>query len=117
RIVRYFIESLYMRYPLIFPEAMTCRSFCINLGHFIDGESYVDEDYIICVKPCIWEIQVKGDAYSCHIKGYEYHFERGYRSKWLVGNGIPDSFSLLIERAYEYDTLNYPKLRIRTINT
>ena len=105
-----------MRYPLIFPEAMACRNFCVNLGRFIDGETYIDKDMIICTSPSIWEIHITGWIYSCHIRGENYHFEKGYKIKWLVEDKIPKDFSLLISRAYEYNNLHYPKLKILAIN-
>jgi hypothetical protein len=103
-----------MRCPLIFPEAMACKAYCVNLGQFIDGECYLEDDLVLYVSSCVWEITVGGHSYSCHIKGEEYHFEREYRVKWLVGEGVPDGFSLLVEEAYEYDSYSYPKLRILT---
>ena len=102
-----------MDYPLIFPEAMTCKTFCIRLGTFTEGTCYVDEENIIYVLPSVWEIKIKGTAYSCHLPhqyGMAYYFEKDHSIKWEIGNGVPKEFEIFVDKAYEYDRLYYPKL-------
>jgi len=104
-----------MSYPLIFPEAMACRSFCINIGSFVDGDFYVDQDLVIYVEPSVWEVAILGDSYSCHVRGEVYHFERSYSVVWEVEDVIPEEFEFFVAKAYEYDKLKYPKLQVITV--
>lgn len=101
-----------MVYPLIFPEAMACREYCVNLGKFIDGDCYADDKHIIFVSPSIWEIAINGNSYSCHILRTKYHFELEYDAQWTVGEGVPSEFVPFVEEAYSYSRFRYPKLLV-----
>jgi hypothetical protein len=101
-----------MKCPLIFPEAMACKNFCVNLGNCIEGEFYIDNDFIIFVEPSIWAITLDGNTYSCHIIGEEYFFEKGYKLKWEIEMGsVPNAFRDFVKTSFEYESLQYPKLK------
>lgn len=101
-----------MRYPLIFPDAMVCRSYCINLGEFTDGQCYLDRGNLLCVSSSVWEIHIDGYTYSCHVKQSSCHFEKSYQLEWGFESNAPKEFNTFVQEAYLYDHLNYPQLSI-----
>lgn len=99
-----------MKYPLIIPEAILCKDFCMSMGKGIESVCFVQSNYLIKVTPAIWEISISNNIYSCHIYGFSYFFKKNYKTKWDIESRIPKTFHNLIEKAEEYESLQYPKI-------
>jgi len=106
-----------METPLIFPDAMICREFCIRLGKFMDGHCYIDSQRILFITPSIWNVAIKNINYSLHICQSDYHFEKDYHLRWCIERHVPIDFEALVEEAYVYRRLSYPIFKIINKNS